>query len=102
MELHVAVNNEFDDYFGMIANNVGIYVETLSIHVENYTDNLVTYMLDDSVGSMIDGYIKYFNKLHDELMLLFEPYLSLETKETIKAIKSSVNIIDDDDDTILQ
>lgn len=80
----------------------GIYVETLANHVENYTDNLVLYMLDDSVGSVIDNYIKYYNDLHDNLLELFDPYMSFESKEMIMNIRQARNNVDDNDNLYLQ
>lgn len=67
----------------------------MAAYVENYTDNLITYMLDDSVGSVIDNYIAYYNDLHDNLLELFEPYMSFESKETVMTIRNARNSIDD-------
>ena len=102
--LHTDVEKSYKDYFTMIANNVSMYLETLATHVENYVDNLTAFMNNESVGNVIDKYVAYFNKLHEELMTLFEPYIGFETTEMLNAIKSARNIIpdDDNDNTILQ
>ena len=102
--LHQGVEKSYKDYFTMIANNVSIYVETLSTHVENYVDNLTAFMNNESVGSVIDNYVSYFNQLYKEIMILFESYIGFETTEMLNAIRDARNIIpdDDNDNAILQ
>lgn len=53
-------------------------------------------MLDDSVGKVIDNYIAYYNDIHDNLLELFEPYMSFESKEMVMTIRNARNSIDDD------
>lgn len=98
--LHQGVEKSYKDYFTMIANNVSIYIETLSTHVENYVDNLTSFMNNESVGSVIDNYVSYFNQLYKEMMILFEPYIGFETTEMLNVIKEARNILPDDDNDI--
>ena len=101
IRLNLGVTSKYKDYYTMLANNVSIYTETIVIHVENYVDNLTAFMIDESVGKVIDEYINSFNKFKDNFDLLLTPYISYETSEMLNMIRNARNNIIDDDEELL-
>lgn len=88
---------ELEEVMTSISCNCIIYLITCKRNIEWYIDNLVVCMNEESVGKLIDEYVKNMNSIYQQLYDVFDPYVTDETRELIQQLEDAFDHQDDDD-----
>ena len=91
---------ELEDVMTVICCNCIIYLITCQRNIEWYVDNLTVCMVDESVGDLIDVYVKNMNSIYKQIDDILEPYVTDDTREMIKVLNDAFDHQDDDNDSV--
>jgi hypothetical protein len=92
---------ELEDVMTSISFNCVVYLVTCKKNIEWYVDNLVVCMTEESVGDLIDEYVRNMNIIFQQLFDIFNPYITFELHELIKQLEYALDNQDDIDDELV-
>lgn len=91
-------DNELEYLMTAVCVNCVFYLVTCKKNIEWYVDNLIICMTEDSVGELIDEYVRNMNVIFKQLYDIFNPYITDEIHELIKQFEYELDNQDDIDD----
>ena len=93
-------SRQYKENLMIISNNDAIYAEHIMSDAEQYVDNLIACIENETAGDLIDKYVAFMNDAKRSIDVLVEDFLSDDTKAAIELMRLHREQIDDfgDDD----